>query len=202
MRLVLSQNRAPVRDRAGQHGVYFIGERSRTLRGQLDSGVIRMYAPENIAIEFLEQYKAVMRLLNRNVEPSGVKEFVALRPLIYERLSEIEAEFFDSIPEPLIAGLRRAEFGSYVYLKKYKNGYALHSLSNSKYFLCKALTSPLEEFLEPYSVIKTVILPYKGYLLCDGLIVKRGVILGRNMTKEVHQGYLAAKKNGSLIVGA
>lgn len=161
-----------------------------------------MYVPENISSEFLAQYKTVMRLLNGNVEPQGVKEFASLRPLIYERLSEIESNFFDSITEIFIAALRRAEYGRYVYMKKYKNGYAIYSLSSKKFFLCKALTSPLEELIEPYSLIETVILPFKGYLLCDGLVVRHGVRIGKNMSKELHQGYMEAKKNGGLIVGA
>lgn len=163
---------------------------------------MRMRAPENIANEFLAQYKTVMRLLNGNVEPNGIKEYAALRSSIYERLGEIENNFFDSITESFIATLRQAEFGRYVYLKKYKNGYALYSLDSNKYFLCKALTSPLDKLVEPCSIIETAILPFKGYLLCDGLIVTHGISLGKNMTKEIHQGYLAAMKNGSVVVGA
>lgn len=160
-----------------------------------------MLIPSEVAKEFLDRYKLLMKLMNKGEEPRGTKEYATLRALIYEKMDDVDDLFSESIGFELIQSLREAVFGKFAYLKKYKNGYALYSFGSEKYYLCKALTSSLDEFIEPYSIIETAIVPFKGYIICDGLVLKHGVHIGKNMAKNFRDGYWAATRDSTIAKG-
>ena len=53
--------------------------------------------------------------------------------------------------------------------------------------------------MEDFSIIETALVPYKGLIVCDGLIVNKNILLGKNMTKNCRDGYFQAKRSGDLI---
>jgi hypothetical protein len=158
-----------------------------------------MFLPTEIAEEFLEKYKLLMKLLNGGVCPNGVKEYAPLRGVIYEKLNEIEELYSGDIGSEFVNSLKRGVLGKFVYLKPYKDGYAMYSLEKDLYYLCFALTTPLEEYVQEYSIMTTAIVPFQGFIVCDGLIVHHNVSLGKNMAKEYRDGYWHARKSGQLI---
>ncbi|MHC4525590.1 MAG: hypothetical protein ACYSU8_08670, partial [Planctomycetota bacterium] len=83
--------------------------------------------------------------------------------------------------------------------RKYKNWYAFQNLDTNQYFTALGLTSPIEEMVEDFSIVKTALVPYQGPIVCDGLIVNENVLLGKNMMKDCRDGYNQAKKSGELI---
>lgn len=160
-----------------------------------------MLIPSKVAQEFLDEYKLLMKLMNEGEEPGGLKEYIALRDLIYGKLDDVESMYSEWIGLEFIQSLREAVFGKFAYLKKYKNGYALCSFDSGNYYLCKALTSPLEDFIDSYSIIETAIVPFKGYLICDGLVLNHNVHIGGNMAKNFRDGYWSATRDSTIIKG-
>lgn len=160
-----------------------------------------MLIPSEIAQEFLDKYKLLMRLINKGEEPNDKEEYATLRALLYEKIDEMESLFSDAVGLDFVQSLRQVVFGRFVYLKKYKNGYALYSSKPAKYYLCKALTSPLDELLNPYTMIKTAIIPFQGYLLCDGLILTYNVYFSKRIEKDFRDGYWAAIKDATILQG-
>jgi len=151
---------------------------------------------------FLEKYKSIMIHLNGRAIPSGIEEYVALRSEIYERIEDIDKNCKELVGEQFIESLRSAICTNFVYLKKYRNGYALQDTESGIYYQVAALTTPLEEFLPEFCYIETAIVPFENYLICDGLVLSGNVLIGKNMAKEIRDGYWEAKRTGELIVNS
>ena len=92
-----------------------------------------MLIHKEIADTFLEKYKNVMTHLNGGVLPSGIEEYAALRPKIYERIEDIDKNCRELVGEQFIESLRLAVCSSFVYLKKYQNGYVLQDTESGVY---------------------------------------------------------------------
>lgn len=150
-----------------------------------------MLVDSAVANEFLAIYKGVLALVNDGVVPKDTKEFVECRELLYSDLeSTVE---YTNIPEDFKNALSRAIYGKFIFLKKYKNWYALQHVESSKYYAVLALTSPIETMVADFCIIKTALVPY------NGLIVNNNMLLGKNMTKNCRDGYHQAKKTGELV---
>lgn len=161
-----------------------------------------MLIDKRLADVFLSHYKAIMAFLNSGVEPSSIKAYASLRPLIFEKINEIEKEMVGTVGFEFINAIKSGVFGKYVYLKKYKNGYILKNIETERYYQVSGLTTPLEEIVPEYSVIDTAIIPYANTLVCDGLILSHGIRLGKNMATEIRNGYWVAKRSKELITNA
>ncbi|MCP5275703.1 MAG: hypothetical protein H6936_12815 [Burkholderiales bacterium] len=151
---------------------------------------------------FLEKYKSIMTYLNGKTVPSGIEKYVALRTKIYECIEDIDKNCNELVGKQFIESLRSAICTNFVYLKKYRNGYVLQDTESGIYYQVAALTTPLEEFLPEFCYIETAIVPFENYLICDGLVVSRNVLIGKNMVKEIRDGYWEAKRTGELIVNS
>nr|WP_067293668.1 hypothetical protein [Marinobacterium profundum] len=158
-----------------------------------------MLIDKKLADLFLYHYKAVMVFLNGGAEPDGFKGYGFLRPLIFKDNEDLEEGITDIVGIDFFNSIKSGIFGKFVYLKKYQKGYILKSIDTGKYYQVAALTTPLEELIGDYSVIETAIIPYTNKLVCDGLILSCGVSIGKNMAKEIRDGYWEAKRSGELI---
>ena len=138
-----------------------------------------------LATMFIEQYK---RLLSEVAgKPLGdTADFEKARVHLYEnnlnKACPINSEYAPSFVE----AIRNAEYGMFIFAKKYRQGYALKSRANVWYF-ATALSTPLEEFIPDWTIINTAVLPFHGQYVCDGLVVHRQVSIGRNMIHEMIQ---------------
>ncbi|MHC4169375.1 MAG: hypothetical protein ACYSWQ_20705, partial [Planctomycetota bacterium] len=92
--------------------------------------------------------------------------------------SEYEPSFIDAV--------RNAQYGMFIYAKEYRQGYALKSKDNA-WYLVTALTTGLEELVPDWVIIDTAVLPFHGQYVCDGLVVDRNVLIGKNMINEMIQ---------------
>ncbi len=154
----------------------------------------------DVADEFLEHYKGLMTFLNGNNEPEDLADYVQLRSLIFEKLQTEYEQFRVIAGSDFLDSLVLAKFGQFIFLKKYLKGYILCGVDDNTYYQALGLLSPLEELIYDFSIIETSIIPFKGYLLCDGLIQHQGINLGKNMIKEIRDGYWEAKRSGELVV--
>ena len=151
---------------------------------------------------FLQNYKLAMALINNGQYPEDINEYGELREELFDRIDEIETELSNALGVEFVESIKQGSFGKYVYLKKYQKGYVLKNLGNGKFYQVLALTTPLEALVPEYRIIDTAILSYKGYLICDGLVNHQGVVLGKNMSKEVRDEYWQEKRSGYSIENA
>jgi len=149
----------------------------------------------SLANAFLVQYK---RLLGdvATKPMKGRNDYNEARNVLYKDGFNKLYVFDSSYEESFVLGVRSAIHGTFIYAKKYKEGYALKASDNA--WLCvKALTTPLEEMIPEWVVIDTVVLPYGGLLVCDGLVVNRQTYIGPNMIKSMTQELKTERKKWS-----
>lgn len=161
-----------------------------------------MLIDKSIADDFLARYKAVMTFLNGGEVPADIAAYASLRSLLFEKLYEVDDELIRMTGVEFVNTLKRGIFGRFVYLKKYQKGYVLQNIDSGNYYQVSALTTPLEDFVSDYSLIDTAILPYSSSLVCDGLVLSHGVCIGKNMAKDIRDGYWDAKRSGELNTNA
>ena len=159
-----------------------------------------MLVDKDLADEFLGSYKKLFWFLNGGQEPENLECYVDLRLQIYDEKDK--QKFEEVVGKEFSDSLENAVFGKFVFLKKYHNGYVFQNLENELYYQARGLNSPIEKIVEEYSIIETAIVPFKNFILCDGLIANQGITLGKNMAREIREGYWTAKKSGSLVVDA
>jgi hypothetical protein len=156
-----------------------------------------MLIESKLADEFLGLYKAVLAEINGGKMPQDIDEFGKCREQLYSKQWAIAN--YTSVPEDFKNVLGKAIYGQFIFLKKYKSWYAFQCVKTGRYFEVLGLTSPIEEMAEDFCVIETALVPFKGHIVCDGLIVNNNVLLGKNMMANCRNGYLEAKRAGKLI---
>ena len=156
-----------------------------------------MLVNSSIANDFLSSYIAVLTEINDGIQPQNTEEYIECRDFLYSDLASLST--YKNISRDLKNAVKKVVYGQFIYLKKYKDWYAFQHLDTNQYFAALGLTSPIEEIVEEFSIIETALVPYQGSIVCDGLVVKKNVLLGSNMMKECRDGYHQAKKSGYLI---
>ena len=156
-----------------------------------------MLVNSTIANEFLTSYKAVLAEVNDGQSPQGIEEFAKCRKSLYSNAVSI-AEY-TSIAEDFKNALSKSIYGRFIFLKKYKSWYAFQYMETGQYFAALGLTSPIETMVEDFSIIETALVPFRGLIVCDGLIITENILLGKNMIKNCRDGYFQAKRTGDLV---
>ena len=75
----------------------------------------------------------------------------------------------------------------------------MQNMDSSLYYAVRSLTTPLEEMIAEFSIVKTCLIPYKGMFVCDGLVVANNIHLGKNLVKDVRDGFWEARRSSALI---
>ena len=158
-----------------------------------------MLLGEQASDEFLSKYKAVIAYLNGGVYPGSSEEYAEFRDEIFSHLDEIQEDLADVVGMEFIDSLRVSILGAFVFLKRYQKGYVLQHIDTGVFYQVACLNTPLDSLVDEFSVITTALIPYANGLVCDGLVLGHRTILGKNMVKEVRDGYWAAKRAGCLI---
>ena len=141
---------------------------------------------------FLWQYKRLLGAIAAK-PMNNTKDFIEARTALYKDGFNKSFVFDSSYEESFINAVRNATYGTFVYAKKYKNGYALKSSGNI-WFCISGLTTPLEEMIPEWCVIDTAVLPYSGFTICDGLFMDQHVSIGPNMVAEMIQELKTERK--------
>lgn len=134
---------------------------------------------------FLVQYK---RLLSEIAGKGlyGIAEYVEAREALYKNGLNKTHHMDSKYDSSFIEAVRNAQYGTLVHAKKYKQGYALKH-EGSVWYFAQALTTGLEEMLPDWIVITTAVLPYHNQYVCDGLVVDKHVLIGKNMIHDMIQ---------------
>lgn len=158
-----------------------------------------------LAVDFLNKYKAVLSWINAGKSPETIEEFADLRSQLYldpDHISQISHSIPKVVDDDFIRAVKQAVYGEFIYLKKEKCGYIFQKADTAVFYQTAAITSPLEDMIDDYSMVETALLPFANQLVCDGLIASKRIVLGRNMIKAIREAYKDAKKKGTVVVVA
>ena len=150
------------------------------------------------AAEFLEGYKVLIGAFSGD-EPANLQSWVKARDKMLEAVGEGScSEEFKAFPE-WKERIAKAVSGKFVFLKRYKQYCVMQNMEDETYFAVRSLTTPLEEMIPEFSVVEACLVPFNGAIVCDGLVVANNIYLGKNLVKEVRDGYWKARRSNALI---
>ena len=101
----------------------------------------------------------------------------------------------------IVTSWKKAIRGKFIVDRHLKKGSVLVSVYNNEVYIVKGIYTSWREMLESYpmpQIVEATLLPYRDVIIHDGIVVPYRVCLGRNMSEESKQIYLAAKANGNL----
>ncbi len=101
----------------------------------------------------------------------------------------------------IVTSWKKAIRGKFIVDRHLKKGSVLVSVDNNEVYIVKGIYTSWREMLESYpmpQIVEATLLPYRDVIIHDGIVVPYRVCLGRNMSEESKQIYLAAKANGNL----
>ena len=159
-----------------------------------------MLLKPELAAEFLLKYKTILTYANSGIPPGNIEEYVDARTKLYDDSACFRATLEKVKYIDFVESLNSAIHGDFVFLKKYKNGYIFKKLDTGIFYQASALTSPLENLMNDYSIIKTTLLYFSNQFICDGLIASTNTVLGKNLAKEVRESYWEAKRAGKVVL--
>jgi len=134
---------------------------------------------------FLRQYKRLLaEIAGKPLD--GVVDFEQARESLYENGLNETYPMGSEYDPTFVDAVRNAQYGTFIYAKKYRQGYAL-KYEDSTWYFAQALTTPLEELVPDWVVIVTAVLPFHDQYVCDGLIVDRHTLIGKNMIHDMIQ---------------
>ena len=160
--------------------------------------VIKMLIESNDAQYFLKCYKlTLMNFAGKAL--NNALEFIPVRNSFYEKKDENNNFLPKDADDDFRNGIKKAFYDDFIYLEKVRNGYLLRNEKKNKIYLVKAITTPLEDIIEDFSFIKTAILPFRGQIICDGLVEKHNILIGPNMMKEIKEEIKEKRKYNEII---
>ncbi len=101
-----------------------------------------------------------------------------------------------------IAAWKDAVSGKFIFLRQLKNHHVMIELSEKpRVLLVSGLNQPIQEVLrQPLPAIgETTLLPFRGKIVCDGVISSPRIAIGNQLRKNYNAFYQTAKKKGELI---
>jgi hypothetical protein len=161
----------------------------------------------------------VNRKLNLLPEVDSVEAYIKdydfeaklpVRNALYEKTELIEA-FVEENPAQLndeelaiVSGWKNFVAGDFYIERFLKQGAIFISSSKSpQVYLVLGLTDSIEDTVQYYQkppiLVKTVLLPFKGQIIYDGLFQPYGIFFGAGIKGDLKEIYMAAKQNQRII---
>lgn len=101
----------------------------------------------------------------------------------------------------IVSSWKRAIHGKFIVDRHLKKGSVLISVENNEVYIVKGIYSSWRELLENYpmpQIVRATLMPFRDTIIHDGIVAPDRVCLGKNMSEQSKQIYLAAKTNGNL----
>jgi hypothetical protein len=101
-----------------------------------------------------------------------------------------------------IIGRWRQFIAGQFYIERFLKKYAVFISADDQVYGVLGLHDPFDVFFHPAQLpvlIKTVLLPFKGQIVYDGLLQTYRISFGRGISSNLKEAYLAAKQQGRII---
>lgn len=119
-------------------------------------------------------------------------------PLLEEFIHDA-GDMLDDTQRTDLRGFARHVSGQFVIVEHLPEHSILMTSSDpATFYAVHSLTTDLAEMLPEPMVIGAVLLPYRGVVLCDGLVTG-SVMVGPNMEAEFKERYAEAKANDTIV---
>lgn len=136
-----------------------------------------------------------------------MEQKLLVRDALYENTSLID-EFIQQNPHAfspdyltIIAQWKQFVIGEF-FIERLLKKYAIFIGSDEKVYGVLALHEPFQETVHPSQLplyVRTVLLPFKGKIVYDGLIQPYSVFFGGGISFDLKETYMAAKQNSRII---
>jgi hypothetical protein len=157
---------------------------------------------------FANQHLKIIRDLNSVEQYQNISndKRVKLRNALYKKPDLLDAFVqenpfgFPADELAIISGWKNFVAGDF-FIDRVLKKYAIF-IGNNKVYGVLALAEPLQVLLDgmPFpSYVKTVLLPFKGKIIYDGLLEGYNIFFGRSISSSMTDTYRAAKQQGKII---
>ncbi len=68
-----------------------------------------------------------------------------------------------------------------------------------RFYAVMELTNPLDRLVKEFSVVDTCLLPFRGKIVCDGLVRHFGTSLRKSEISELRDVYHRCRRSGTII---
>jgi hypothetical protein len=181
-----------------------------------------MLLPPDDLPDYFRYLESLMRFVQRDMLPQGKKgpkpkpyqkQPVQRRFEIHKHFGaepgRIVAAYVEANPDRLseaelaeIAAWKDAVAGRLVFFRQLKKHLiVIEADANPRVFGVLGLTQPFEDLVtQPFpAIVETMILPFRGHLVSDGLISTYSVFIGPGIRKGLEDSYRAAKATGAVL---
>lgn len=109
-----------------------------------------------------------------------------------------EAELPNEYAE-IVAGWKRCKPGRYILERHLKKGSVFISAEDGEVYMVKGLFSSWSEMLgEAPVLLDAVLIPFRGSIISDGLVMPYRICFGKGATEDFREAYMNAKKNNAI----
>ena len=149
--------------------------------------------------------KEVKKMANAsNLNPEDVK---AVANKMYEDVTIIDEylSLHEELPEEhraIIASWKKCIRGRFIMERHLKKGSMLISITDETVYQVIGIMSSLEEmfwYASTPMMIEATLLPFKEFIITDGLVVPFNIHFGGNMTRNLKDIYRSAKNNDEIV---
>ena len=160
-------------------------------------------------LDFVNQKYKLIKELYGMTSPKGLplKSVVLISSKLWED-KEVIDDFvlsgfkkMDEEETAIIRSWKRAVHGNFIVERHLKKGSVLVSVDNDEVYIVKGIYSSWREILENFpmpQVVEATLIPFRDSIIHDGIVVPYNMCLGKNLSEQSKQIYLAAKAAGRL----
>lgn len=160
-------------------------------------------------LDFVNQKYKLIKELYGMTSPKGLplKSVVLISSKLWED-KEVIDDFvlsgfkkMDEEETAIIRSWKRAVHGNFIVERHLKKGSILVSVDNNEVYIVKGIYSSWREMLENFpmpQVVEATLIPFRDSIIHDGIVVPYNMCLGKNLSEQFKQIYLAAKAAGRL----
>ncbi|MEE4357417.1 MAG: hypothetical protein V2I97_13220, partial [Desulfococcaceae bacterium] len=137
----------------------------------------------------------------------SMEEKVNVRGVLFDNIEQIDDFIRENPPEfseeklEIISKWKHFVSGDF-YMERYLKKYAVFIGADKNVYAVLGIKDSFDEMIHksylPYFV-NTILLPFKGRIIYDGVLMGRNIFFGRNIKADLKEDYMAAKQNGRII---
>lgn len=140
-----------------------------------------MLLPSTDAARFLAAYKELLQA-TAGQAITGIKQYTETRNAIFE--TKRLGRDLPTAHAELLAALETASFGQFIVCRHMARVTEMIGPDDAVYRVC-GVTSELRDLVEPWQIVRSAVMQFAGFWICDGLIELHNIRIGPNMKKDL-----------------